>query len=76
MSSATDNSAVARGCAYRLVNGSADACECSLREEGRDRLCDGQSAQGAQRPEYADLAGSANRVRGRARRSRPCAASS
>ena len=55
--------AFARMC-QRFANGSTDARECPVREEGRHRLCDGQSAQGAQRPEYADLEGSANRLRG------------
>ena len=55
---------------HRFANGGTDARECPVREEGRDRLCDGQSAQGAQRPEYADLGGPANGLRGCARRCR------
>ena len=59
-----------------FVNGSTDACECPLREEGRDRLCDGQPAQGAQRPEYADMEGPARPPSRMRRMMPPCAASS
>ena len=51
---------------HRSVNGGADARERSLREKGCDRVCDGQPAQGAQRPERGDMAGPADRLRGRA----------
>ena len=44
---------------------SAGACERPLREKGCDRLCDGQSAQGAQRAQHANLDGFEDSVRGR-----------
>ena len=59
-----------------LANASADACECPVREEGRDRLCDAQPAQGAQRPEPGDMAGPARPPSRMRRTTPPCAASS
>ena len=39
----------------RFANSGADPRECRVRKEGRHRLRDGEAAQGAQRPEYANL---------------------
>ena len=59
-----------------FANGGADPRECRVRKEGRHRLRDGESAQGAQRPEYAYLGAICERRSRTREKTMRCAASS